>query len=70
MPRKRRKFKLVETNKPNLMALPLRIGLNLPCMKGYYDKQDTDEDDSNLAEAVTNEKALRAATENQDTESV
>ena len=34
MPRKRTEFKLIEINKPDPTALPLEIGLNLPCMKG------------------------------------
>jgi len=50
MPRKRRKFELIERNKPNRTALPLEIGLNLPCMKGYYDAHDRYEDESNLGE--------------------
>ena len=50
MPRKRTEFKLIEINKPDPMSLPLSIGLNLSCIKGCYDKDDTDEDDSDLAE--------------------
>ena len=34
MPRKRTESKLIEINKPDPTALPLEIGLNLPCMKG------------------------------------
>ena len=50
MPRKRTEIKLIEMNKPDLMCLPLSLGLNLPCIKGYYDKDDRDEDDSDLGE--------------------
>jgi len=34
MPRKRTEIKLIEMNKPDSTALPLEIGLNLPCVKG------------------------------------
>ena len=50
MPRKRTEFKLIEINKPDPMSLPLSIGLNLPCIKGCYDTDDRDEDDSDLGE--------------------
>ena len=50
MSRKRTEFKLIEINKPDPTALPLEIGLNLPCMKGYYDAHDRYEDESNLGE--------------------
>ena len=50
MPRKRTEITRIEMNKPDPMSLPLSIGLNLPCIKGCYDTDDRDEDDSDLAE--------------------
>ena len=38
MPRKRTEIKLIEMNKPDPTALPVRIGLNLPCMKEYRNR--------------------------------
>lgn len=46
MPRKRTEFRIIKLNKPDPAALPVEIGLNLPCMKGYQNqrqKVNTDE---------------------------
>ena len=40
------------------MCLPLSIGLNLPCIKGYYDTHDRDEDESDLGELGVKGQAL------------
>ena len=56
MPRKRTEFKLIEINKLDPTALPLELRLNLPCMKGCYDKDGRDETD--LGELAVRDEPL------------